>query len=125
MTLNGCLTASIGLLMEEEFPETFSRKINVHKYPYIIWNDNFTLYLDLEAMMNSFISLILFCTYDDKLTRKFIVKMTEIGASENNALLRIKMWVHNDSMIHTGNYFNFVWANYLPPLKSHSFIIIC
>lgn len=41
--------------------------------------------------MNSFISLILFCTYDDKLTRKFIVKMTEIGASENNALLRIKM----------------------------------
>lgn len=111
--------------MEEEFPETFSRKIHAHKYPYIIWNDTFTLYLDLEAMMNSFISLILFCTYDDKLTRKFIVKMTEIGASENNALLRIKMWVHNDSMIHTGNYLNFVWVNYLPPLKSHSFTRIC
>jgi len=46
---------------------------------------------DLEAMMNSFISLILFCTYDEKLTRKFIAKMTEIGASESNALLRIKI----------------------------------
>jgi len=46
---------------------------------------------DLEAMMNSFISLILFCTYDDKLTRKFVSKMTEIGASDVNALLRIKI----------------------------------
>lgn len=46
---------------------------------------------DLEAMMNSFISLILFCNYDEKLTRKFISKMTEIGASDSNALLRIKI----------------------------------
>jgi len=46
---------------------------------------------DLEAMMNSFISLILFCTFDDKLTRKFCSKLTEMGASENNALLRIKI----------------------------------
>merc|ERR1712198_604193 len=46
---------------------------------------------DLEAMMNSFISLILYCSYDEKLTRKFITKMIEIGASENNALLRIKI----------------------------------
>ena len=86
-----------------------------------MWYDNFTLYLDLEAMMNSFISLILFCTCDDKLTRKFIVKMTEIGASENNALLRIKMWVHNNSMIHIGNYFNFVWMNHLPPCEKSLF----
>lgn len=46
---------------------------------------------DLEAMMNSFISLILFCTFDEKLTRKFCVKLTEMGASSNNALLRIKI----------------------------------
>lgn len=46
---------------------------------------------DLEAMMNSFISLILFCTFDDKLTRKFCAKLTEMGASESNALLRIKI----------------------------------
>lgn len=46
---------------------------------------------DLEAMMNSFISLILYCTFDDKLTRKFCSKLTEMGASANNALLRIKI----------------------------------
>jgi len=46
---------------------------------------------DLEAMMNSFISLILFCAHDEKLTRKFCTKLTEMGASENNALLRIKI----------------------------------
>ncbi|XP_065647361.1 eukaryotic translation initiation factor 3 subunit M isoform X2 [Hydra vulgaris] len=46
---------------------------------------------DLEAMMNSFISLILFCANDAKLTKKFILKLTDIGASENNALLRIKL----------------------------------
>lgn len=46
---------------------------------------------DLEAMMNSFISLILFCTFDEKLTKKFCVKLTEMGASSNNALLRIKI----------------------------------
>lgn len=51
----------------------------------------FFFFLDLEAMMNSFISLILFCTFDDKLTRKFCAKLTEMGASESNALLRIKM----------------------------------
>ena len=48
--------------------------------------------LDLEAMMNSFISLILVCAFDnDKLTRKLCNKLTEIGTSESNALLRIKM----------------------------------
>lgn len=46
---------------------------------------------DLEAMMNSFISLILFCTFDEKLTRKFCAKLTEMGASSSNALLRIKI----------------------------------
>lgn len=46
---------------------------------------------DLEAMMNSFISLILFCAFDEKLTKKFCTKLTEIGASENNALLRIRI----------------------------------
>jgi len=46
---------------------------------------------DLEAVMNSFISLILYCTFDEKLTRKFISKLTEMGASSNNALLRIKI----------------------------------
>jgi len=46
---------------------------------------------DLEAVMNSFISLILYCTFDEKLTRKFISKLTEMGASTSNALLRIKV----------------------------------
>jgi len=46
---------------------------------------------DLEAVMNSFISLILYCTFDEKLTRKFISKLTEMGASSSNALLRIKV----------------------------------
>jgi len=47
---------------------------------------------DLEAMMNSFISLIHVCGFDgDKLMRKFCSKMTDMGASENNALLRIKI----------------------------------
>jgi translation initiation factor 3 subunit M len=47
---------------------------------------------DLEAMMNSFISLILVCGFDsDKLTKKFCNKMSEIGANESNALLRIKI----------------------------------
>jgi len=47
---------------------------------------------DLEAMMNSFISLILVCAFDnDKLTRKFCNKLTEIGTSNSNALLRIKI----------------------------------
>jgi len=47
---------------------------------------------DLEAMMNSFISLILVCAFDnDKLTRKLCNKLTEIGTSESNALLRIKI----------------------------------
>lgn len=47
---------------------------------------------DLEAMMNSFISLIHVCGFDgDKLTRKFCSKITDMGASENNALLRIKI----------------------------------
>lgn len=47
---------------------------------------------DLEAMMNSFISLILVCGFDsDKLTKKFCAKMSEIGASQSNALLRIKI----------------------------------
>jgi len=46
---------------------------------------------DLEAVMNSFISLILYCTFDEKLTRKFIMKLTEMGASSSNALLRIKI----------------------------------
>jgi len=46
---------------------------------------------DLEAVMNSFISLILYCTFDEKLTRKFILKLTEMGASSSNALLRIKI----------------------------------
>jgi len=46
---------------------------------------------DLEAVMNSFISLILYCTFDEKLTRKFIAKLTEMGASTSNALLRIKV----------------------------------
>lgn len=46
---------------------------------------------DLEAMMNSFISLILFCTFDEKLTKKFCAKLTEMGASSSNALLRIKI----------------------------------
>jgi len=46
---------------------------------------------DLEAVMNSFISLILYCTFDEKLTRKFCAKLTEMGASSNNALLRIKI----------------------------------
>ena len=48
--------------------------------------------VDLEAMMNSFISLILMSTFDgDKLTQKFCSKLTDVGASENNAKLRIKM----------------------------------
>jgi len=46
---------------------------------------------DLEAVMNSFISLILYCTFDEKLTRKFISKLTDFGANVNNALLRIKV----------------------------------
>jgi len=46
---------------------------------------------DLEAMMNSFISLLLFTTFDEKLTRKFCTKLTDMGASSNNALLRIKI----------------------------------
>lgn len=46
---------------------------------------------DLEAVMNSFISLILYCTCDEKLTKKFVSKLTEIGASSNTALLRIKI----------------------------------
>lgn len=46
---------------------------------------------DLEAMMNSFISLLLFTTFDEKLTRKFCTKLTDIGASSNNVLLRIKI----------------------------------
>jgi translation initiation factor 3 subunit M len=47
---------------------------------------------DLEAMMNIFISLILVCGFDsDKLTKKFCCKMSDIGASETNALLRIKI----------------------------------
>jgi len=47
---------------------------------------------DLEAMMNSFISLILVCGFDrDKLTKKFCNKMSEIGANQSNALLRIKI----------------------------------
>lgn len=64
-----------------------SAGFNSHTVNYIF----LIIYLDLEAMMNSFISLILFCTFDDKLTRKFCSKLTEMGASENNALLRIKM----------------------------------
>jgi len=46
---------------------------------------------DLEAMMNSFISLILFCAHDEKLSRKFCSKLSNMGASESNALLRIKI----------------------------------
>lgn len=47
---------------------------------------------DLEAMMNSFISLILVTGFDsDKLTKKFCWKMAEMGANQSNALLRIKI----------------------------------
>jgi translation initiation factor 3 subunit M len=47
---------------------------------------------DLEALMNSFISLIHECTFDgDKLTRKFCSKITDIGANQSNALLRLKI----------------------------------
>ena len=55
----------------------------------------FIHFLDLEALMNSFISLILFCNFDEKLTRKFCTKLTEVGASQSNALLRIKMYGEN------------------------------
>lgn len=51
----------------------------------------FIVLTDLEALMNSFMSLILFCGYDEKLSRKFCTKLAEVGASETNALLRIKM----------------------------------
>merc|ERR1712013_218124 len=44
---------------------------------------------DLQGVMNSFISLILYCSFDEKLTRKLISKLVEMGASPNNALLRI------------------------------------
>merc|ERR1712013_895518 len=44
---------------------------------------------DLQGVMNSFISLILYCSFDEKLTRKLISKLVEMGASSNNALLRI------------------------------------
>eukprot|EP00794_Sanderia_malayensis_P018189 gene18189-20003_t len=47
---------------------------------------------DLEAMMNSFISLILVCTSDrEKITHKFCSKLIEVGALETNALLRLKI----------------------------------
>lgn len=47
---------------------------------------------DLEAMMNSFISLILVCTSDrDKIAYKFCSKITDVGASETNAVLRLRI----------------------------------
>jgi len=46
---------------------------------------------DLEALMNSFIYLILFCSFDEKLTRKFCTKVTDVGASQSNALLRVNI----------------------------------
>ncbi|XP_065070602.1 eukaryotic translation initiation factor 3 subunit M-like [Rhopilema esculentum] len=47
---------------------------------------------DLEAMMNSFISLILVCTNErEKITQKFCSKITDVGATEANAMLRLRI----------------------------------
>eukprot|EP00112_Aurelia_sp_Birch-Aquarium-sp1_P025057 Seg815.15 transcript_id=Seg815.15/GoldUCD/mRNA.D3Y31 product="Eukaryotic translation initiation factor 3 subunit M" protein_id=Seg815.15/GoldUCD/D3Y31 len=47
---------------------------------------------DLEAMMNSFISLILVCTSErEKITQKFCSKITDVGATESNAMLRLRL----------------------------------
>ena len=42
--------------------------------------------------MNSFISLILVCTSErEKITSKFCSKITDVGASEASAMLRLRM----------------------------------
>jgi len=47
---------------------------------------------DLEAMMNSFISLILVCTAErEKITHSICSKLTDIGATDANAMLRLRI----------------------------------
>jgi len=47
---------------------------------------------DLEAMMNSFISLILVCTAErEKITHKICSKLTDVGATEANVMLRLRI----------------------------------